>query len=451
MSAGSPHGSRHPTVFRTLRHLPRASRALLIGTFINRMGTFLQVFLVLYLTHKGFSAGQAGFALAAYGVGTVVGVLVGGTLTDRVGPRRTIVASMTVAAALTPALIFLPDFGLIAGCAAVLGVAAQAYRPAAMTLLTELTPDNELVMVFAAYRLAFNLGMTAGPLLGVALIAYSFDLLFLVEAAACLAFVMVAALMLPRDARNHQSNAPDAVPVSPGSYLEVLGDRRYLLFLLALFLNAVVYIQYVSTLPLHIRALGEPVALYGALVALNAFAVICCELPLTRLVQRMPARIAIAVGVGLVGLGLTLYAIPAGVIGLVVATLIWTLGEIIGTPTASAYPARVAPPERRGRYIAAASAPQQIGYALGPVLGTAVWAAWGTGVWWLCGALTVIAVIAAALGVRDPRAKTATAADTRPVDDPLISAGDELKSPSRGDRKLLRTTEASPNAGGVSS
>ena len=170
--------------------------------------------------------------------------------------------------------------------------------------------------------------------------------------------------------------------------------------MLALFLNAVVYIQYVSTLPLHIQALGEPVALYGGLVALNAFVVICCELPLTRLVQRMPARVAIAVGIGLIGVGLNLYALSAGIAGLVLATLIWTFGEIIGAPTAAAYPARIAPPGRRGRYIAAAAAPQQIGYALGPVLGTAVWTAGSTSVWWWCGGLTVAAVAAAVLGVR---------------------------------------------------
>jgi MFS family permease len=105
-------------------------------------------------------------------------------------------------------------------------------------------------------------------------------------------------------------------------------------------------------------------------------------------------------GMGLVGVGLNLYVVPAALVGLVVATLLWSFGETIGSPAVSAYPGQIAPPELRGRYMAAAAAAGQLGYAVGPVLGAAVWVLWHSGLWWLCGLLTVGAVACIRAGIR---------------------------------------------------
>ena len=37
-------------ILATLRESPRAVKALLVGIFVNRLGTFMQVFLVLFLS-----------------------------------------------------------------------------------------------------------------------------------------------------------------------------------------------------------------------------------------------------------------------------------------------------------------------------------------------------------------------------------------------------------------
>lgn len=381
----------------TLREAPAAVWTVLAGTFINKLGSFLQVFLVLYLTRRGFTADQAGLALGAYGAGSIVGVASGGAATDWLGCRGTIAGSMILSALLTAALIFAPTFPSILVIVALTGAAAQAYRPASSALLAALTPRSRHVMVFAAYRLAFNVGMAVGPILGAFFAQSSFALLLWADALTSLAFGTLALFALPKGA----SRAPEEHPArAEGGYLRVLSDRRYLLFLGALFLNAVVYVQYLATLPLHVSAAGFSPRLFGALVSLNALIVILCELPITQVVQHYPARAAVALGIGLVGVGMSLYAFPASVAVLAFATVLWSLGEIIGTPAASAYPARIASPSLRGRYLAAAAVPQSLGYALGPVLGTALWTRIGAGFFWFCGLLTVVAVGFAMAGVR---------------------------------------------------
>jgi MFS family permease len=74
-------------VLESLRAAPPAAKALLAGVFVNKLGGFLQLFVVLYLVHRGFSAVAAGSALGAYGLGSVLGVLAGGWLSDRLGRR----------------------------------------------------------------------------------------------------------------------------------------------------------------------------------------------------------------------------------------------------------------------------------------------------------------------------------------------------------------------------
>ncbi|GAA3045945.1 MDR family MFS transporter [Actinokineospora globicatena] len=411
--------SDHPSVVQTLRQISRPVWLLLVGMLVNRLGNFLQIFLVLYLTQKGFSETEAGVALGAYGIGSVVGVLLGGTIADRFGYRWTIVVSMAGAGALTAVLVHLSAFWLVLVVAAATGLLAQAYRPASSAMLVELTPEKQHVMVFAVYRLAFNLGTTAGPLLGALLIAYSYDLMFYVDAVTSVVFALFA-LRLPHAVASAKDEGEEG---QRKSYLAVLSDRGFTLFMLALFLNAVVYIQHIAVLPLQITADGHGPGVYAALLSLNAIVVIALELPFTKFVQRLPAKVAVALGVGLVGVGMNLYIAGPAIAMFVVATLVWTLGEIIGTPTASAYPGQVAPPGLRGRYIAAAAFPMQIGYAIGPALGVALWTVWPSGVWWGSSIITVVAVLAAVVGMRQPVSSEDTVVAPSPgADVPLDEA-----------------------------
>ena len=153
----------------TFKESPASVRFLLLGVTVNQFGAFLQAFLVLYLVHRGFTKAQAGVALGAYGVGAVIGILLGGALADRLTPRVTIIVSMLWAAVFTFAVTCLGSYAAIVVVVLLAGAMTQAYRPAAATLLTELVPPSRQVMVIAMNRLAMNLGMMFGPLAAAAL------------------------------------------------------------------------------------------------------------------------------------------------------------------------------------------------------------------------------------------------------------------------------------------
>jgi MFS family permease len=129
--------------------IPPALVALYIGAFVNRFGTFVAPFLVLYLTRSGFTVAQAGLVASVYGVGSLAASLVGGQLADPFGWRITIAGSMFVSALIMLALSqagTLAFITLLSGCA---GLASEMYRPAAGALIADLLPAERRRMGYA--------------------------------------------------------------------------------------------------------------------------------------------------------------------------------------------------------------------------------------------------------------------------------------------------------------
>lgn len=414
-----------PTISSTVRSLTFPVWVLLVGTFVNTVGSFMMLFLTLYLTQKGISPYYAGTALGAWGVGRIVGAFIGGVIADRIGYRATMALSMLTSAAFIVALIAAANQRspwLVIAASLVAASVGGIWRPPAQAMLTELTPRDRLVTVTAIYRLAFNAGMLISPVLGALLSRISWDLLFWIEAGSSALFGVLILAALPRDGRSAAPSIPagstaDTTKDAPtdaiedaakdataepagGGYRQVLADRGFALVLLAMLLNAIVYIQAPSVLSLHLNSLGYATTVFGALASLNALMVILLEVPFTGVTQRFQTRTAIAAGFALTGLGLSFYSLPLGLAGFILATVVWTMGEVVASPSMFAYPGLVAPPAMRGRYIAAATVASQAGYSIGPMVGTAIWAGLGGHVFWIIGAVSVVAILALLAGTR---------------------------------------------------
>lgn len=101
---------------QTTGGLPRQFWFLWTGTLINRLGSFVVIFLAIYLTGaRHFSQSQAGLVIGLYGVGGAIGTTAGGVLADRWGRRPTILIAQFGAAGLMLALGFARTFEQIAG------------------------------------------------------------------------------------------------------------------------------------------------------------------------------------------------------------------------------------------------------------------------------------------------------------------------------------------------
>jgi predicted MFS family arabinose efflux permease len=84
---------------------------VLAGVLVNRLGSFFQTFLVLFLTHRGLTGVEAGVALGCFGAGSLAGVLAGGSLADRRGPRLATLGSMLGSGTLLLGVLYVDGLG----------------------------------------------------------------------------------------------------------------------------------------------------------------------------------------------------------------------------------------------------------------------------------------------------------------------------------------------------
>jgi MFS family permease len=371
-----------PTLRQGIRSLPRPVWILNAGTFINRFGTFVSVFLVLYLRDRGYSIAESGAVVSAYGLGNVLAAGVGGWTADRLGRKNAIAISMFGSAATLLALSQARWLGLIVVLTVLAGLAGEMYRPASAALLTDLTPAGERIPAFALNRLAINLGFAAGPAAAGFLAEESFFLLFLGDAITSIVFGVIALVALPEGVRVRRGEE------RRGEGLRTMArDRVFLFFLASSVLGAIVYFQAQSTFPIHLEESGFSSADYGLLISINGLAIVFLELPLVSVTQRFPALPVMVLGSLLVGLGFALNAVAEAFAAFAATVLIWTLGEIIYAPVAGAWVADIAPERLRGRYQGAWGLTWGVAFMLGPLLGAAVYSWSPDGLWLTCGLL----------------------------------------------------------------
>jgi MFS family permease len=388
--------SKNPSLFTSLRALPPVVWILYFGTFLNKFGSFVIPFLAIYLTSKGYTFVEAGVAIGAYGVGNVVATILGGYLADHVGRRKTIVLSMFTGAASMMLLSQARGFPLILVSAVLAGLACEFYRPASSALLADLVPASDRVTAYSAYRMFINAGFAFGPATAGFIAGHGFFWLFAGDAATSVLFGIVAFVALPE-----VSHPPGDRVGWLDSVQSLAADLRLRRMLLAAFGVALIFCQMTATFGLAVTHAGFSTKVYGALLSLNGVLIVLFELPLTTITRNMRPMAVIAFGYLLVAVGFGLTAFAQTVAGFVVCVALFTLGEMVAMPVASAYIAGLSPHNMRGRYMGCYGLTWTLAQVVGPALGMSLFGASPTS-FWVVSALVGLASAAIAFEGRGP-------------------------------------------------
>lgn len=346
-----------------LSRLPRVVRILIAGILVNRMGAFIVPYLSLVLRREfRLSAETTGLLMAGYGVGSVVSILAGGSLTDRLGRRRTLLVSLLGGGSVALALAAAPSVGVFIPLLVLFGFLAEMYRTPASALIADALPSDQRAVGFASMRMAINLGFAVGMGIGGLLADWSWRALFLGDGLTTLAFGAVVFFRIPETGPGGPSRSrPEAGP-SPWR------DRVYLELLGATLLFAVVFFADMTVLPLTITlSAGYPAVVYGALVGTNGLIIALLEVSVVgSLSGHRRLRIA-SLGMLVTGVGFALNGLGGHWTVFLAGVLVWTAGEILSAPQTYAFVADWAPPEARGRYLSAYAAIYGLAWALNPI------------------------------------------------------------------------------------
>ncbi len=387
--------------WRGLAGLPREVWALFAASVVNRAGTMVLPFFVLYLTREcGFSAKQASFYVLLYGAGALVAAPFAGRLSDRLGPIRIMRASLFVSGAILLIFPFARGGLTLAGMTVALSVSAESFRPANLTIFGDLVKPELRKAGFALNRLAINLGMSIGPALGGFLATVSFRWLFLADGLTSLAagVILVASKFPP----HHRTRRPTPIEEAVSDLARGGGahrDRRFLLFLAALFPVVCVFFQETSSLPLFlVQDLRLSAASYGLLFTVNTIMIVFLEVPFNLATKHWTHRRTLWLGALLCAIGFGSLAVTRNIPSVIATVVIWTVGEMLLFPGMADYLTAIAPERRRGEYMGLAQMMMGLAFTLGPWGGLQLLARYGGRVLWLV--MLAIGVAAAALLAR---------------------------------------------------
>jgi MFS family permease len=372
--------------------LPRQFWFLWAGTLINRLGSFVLVFLSIYLTQDvHLSTSLAGIVVGAWGVGGAVGTMIGGVLADRWGRRPTMLTGQLGAAALMLALGFADGFWAMLICTVLLGMFAEGVRPAFQAMMIDVVPEKDRVRAFSLNYWAINLGFAASAVLAGIAAQADYLLLFVIDAGTTLVTAVITALFVREARAAHTAHRRSGG--GPG-LRAVFADRVFIGFVALNFLIVLVMMQHASTLPIAMTSDGISPATFGWVIAMNGLLIVAGQLFIPKLIAGYDRSRVVALACLVIGVGFGLTSIAGSAAFYAVTVLIWTVGEMLQTPANSALIADLSPSLLRGRYSGVNSLSWSAGGALAPIAGGFVQDHAGSATLWLiCGILPILAAV----------------------------------------------------------
>ncbi|MER5762515.1 MFS transporter [Streptomyces sp. NPDC002082] len=392
-------------------------RSLLLGVGISAIGIGMYIpFSLVFFHHvTGLSFALVGIVLTVTGLAGLAVMPLAGSAVDRFGARKVNLLLYAVRAlgfALYPLAGSLPAFAAVA---LITALADRSFPIVQQSLIGEVARGGARDRLQASIRALQNAGMGAGALVVSGVLALWGTEGFTYTAwgnavAFALAGLLVSRVKPVRNQVNGEPGTDGGAPASakrpPAGYRMVLADRPFLGLTAANFLTALGYSALSVLFPLYISTwLHGPDSLTGAAFTVNTALCAGIGVLIASRVRRSGARrtrsaalgalLFAAAFVGQIVLGTVRPGQTATLVALLVIVVVYTVGELVHSPSGGALSVSAAPEAVRGRYLATYQLSYSLATALAPSLFTGLLALDGRLPW----AFLTVAALGAALAL----------------------------------------------------
>jgi MFS family permease len=370
-----------------LKKIPRNIWLISFATLINRSGTMVLPYLVLYLTrNEGITPSKAGIVLSLYGAGALITSPFVGKLSDKIGSMRIMKYSLLFTSITLVCYSFVHEYLLFLMITLILSVISEAFRPANLSYISIESSPEQRKTAFALNRLAINLGMSIGPVVGGLLAMFDFSLLFYVNGFST--FTAWVFLVLAKFEPHSSSKLEKDETIKPDQSISqkpnsILKDKNILLFYVALVPVMIVFFQHIGAFPLYlVHELKHTEVIFGLLMAVNTVLIIFIEVPLNNAMSNWSDKKSLVLGSILCGLGYGAMLISPELWWIIITIVIWTFGEMIFFPASASYISIVSDDSRRGEYMGYFQMTFSFSFMMGPWIGTLLFENYGAGSVW---------------------------------------------------------------------
>lgn len=337
--------------------------------------------LTLYLTESlHFSRTDAGKLTGIFGFVVWFLPVLGGTLADRFGFRRTLATAYLIltvgyfllgsvtAPFLAPLRNAVPLYWFVLAILMVPALGPGVVKPIVAGTTARASTENVRSLGYSIYYTIVNIGGMLGPLMAYRVrTTLGIENVFRVSALATLA-MFVFTLVFYKEPERGRSGQATSVAQALRNMLVVFADLRFVAFLVIFSGFYIVFWQQYVALPLFLHDVN-PTADADLLLTVDPATVVALTFVVNYLTRKIPPFAAITIGVLISALS-WLILTTGGSTALVIATLfVLALGELTLSPRFYEYVSRLAPSGQQGLFMGFAFLPVAVGDLVGSPLG----------------------------------------------------------------------------------
>ena len=340
--------------------------------------------LAIFLSEQlHFSKELTGWIMGTFGFVVWFLPVLGGTLADRFGFRRSLMFAylvMTVGYFLLGSLSApwmegarraLTDRWLVLGILMVPALGPAVVKPCVAGTTARASRENVRSIGYSIYYTLVNIGGTLGPVMAWLVrkpLGLGIENVFRVAALSVFLMFLVT-LFFFREPNHPGEHQVTSVAAALKNMFVVLRNFRFVLFLLIFSSFYIVFWQEFVSAPLFLRGYVDPNANADLLLSIDAFTVICFQILIAYVTRRIPAFAAMTLGLLISSLSWLILALHPTTAGFIAALVVLALGEITQSARYYEYVSRLAPPGQQGLYMGYAFLPIAIGYFIAGPLG----------------------------------------------------------------------------------
>jgi POT family proton-dependent oligopeptide transporter len=328
-----------------------------------------------------FPSNQAASLSGVFGGFVWIMAIFGGALADRIGFRRALslayfilscsyfLVGSIAAPWLAPVRNVLP-LGLMVGIILFLPALGVALvKPSVVGTTARCSRENVRSIGYSIYYTLVNIGSFLGPFLA-GWVHEHMRVENVFRLAALSVFLMFIGVLIffKEPSRTNEQQTTSLAQVGR-NFLMVLGNGRFVLFLLIFSGYWIVFWQQYLILPIYIHDYVSPTANTERILIADPLIVITLTVAVNALTRRISSFGAITLGTLVTSVGWIALAVYPRVWTAVVALIIVALGEITQQPRYYEYISRLAPAGQQGTYMGFAFLPIGIGSLIGGKFG----------------------------------------------------------------------------------